>query len=192
MVSPVTAAPVLDNDDASEPVRVIVGDSRVVLDTLDADSLDAVVTDPPYDLAFMGKRWDATGIAFDPEFWRKVLRVAKPGAHLVAFGGTRTFHRMTCAIEDAGWEIRDSIGFTYENPLAALERELRSEWSGMSEVERTLAERMLAAVAAQGGPHAWNYATGFPKGRDVYRNDIIPTVEARLREQGVSGPIVWR
>ena len=76
-------------------------------------SLDAIVTDPPYELGFMGKKWDATGIAYDVDLWRECLRVLKPGGHLLAFGGTRTYHRMTSAIEDAGFEIRDSIHWLY-------------------------------------------------------------------------------
>lgn len=76
-------------------------------------SFDAVVCDPPYELAFMGKRWDATGVAFDPATWREVLRVLKPGAYLVAFGGTRTYHRLVCAIEDAGFEIRDQLAWLF-------------------------------------------------------------------------------
>ncbi len=84
-----------------------------VLRTLDAESIDACVTDPPYELGFMGKKWDTAGVAFDPTTWREVLRVLKPGGHLLAFGGTRTYHRMTCAIEDAGFEIRDSLHWLY-------------------------------------------------------------------------------
>ena len=78
---------------------------------LEADSVDAIVTDPPYGLGFMGKDWDhgVPGV----QFWREALRVAKPGAHLLAFGGTRTFHRLAVAIEDAGWEIRDTIMWVY-------------------------------------------------------------------------------
>ena len=62
---------------------------------------------------FMGKKWDTGETAFDPEFWREVLRVLKPGAHLVAFGGTRTYHRLACAIEDAGFEIREMCSWNY-------------------------------------------------------------------------------
>jgi hypothetical protein len=65
------------------------GDCRVILAALAADSVDAAVSDPPYELGFMGKKWDASGIAFVP-LWTEVLRVLKPGAHLLAFGGTRT------------------------------------------------------------------------------------------------------
>jgi site-specific DNA-methyltransferase (adenine-specific) len=78
---------------------------------MEQESIDAIVTDPPYALEFMGRDWDKAipGV----EYWTEALRVAKPGAHLVAFGGTRTFHRLTCAIEDAGWEIRDCCMWLY-------------------------------------------------------------------------------
>ena len=87
------------------------GDCREVMATLDAESVDAIVSDPPYGLSFMGKGWDhgVPGV----EFWDEALRVAKPGAHLLAFGGTRTYHRLACAIEDAGWEIRDCVMWVY-------------------------------------------------------------------------------
>ena len=92
---------------------VEVGDCREVMRGLADASVDAVVTDPPYELGFMGKRWDASGVAYDVDVWREALRVAKPGAFLLAFGGSRTYHRLTCAIEDAGWEIRDCIMWLY-------------------------------------------------------------------------------
>lgn len=88
-----------------------LGDCLDVMPTLVEESADSVVTDPPYGLSFMGKDWDH-GVPGE-HFWREALRVAKPGAHLLAFGGTRTFHRLTCAIEDAGWEIRDCLGWLY-------------------------------------------------------------------------------
>lgn len=87
------------------------GDSLEVLPTLPDASVDAVVCDPPYGLAFMGKRWDYD--VPSTALWREVLRVLKPGGHLLAFGGTRTYHRMVCAIEDAGFEIRDQIAWVY-------------------------------------------------------------------------------
>jgi DNA modification methylase len=116
------------------------GDCRAVLATLAPDSIDAVVTDPPYHLTelktpgqsfssqlnggrspeqkraragFMGKSWDGGDVAFDPDTWRAVARVLKPGGHLLAMGGTRTFHRLACAIEDAGFEIRDTVAYLY-------------------------------------------------------------------------------
>jgi hypothetical protein len=81
--------------------------------TLPEASVDAIVCDPPYELGFMGKGWDRTGVANDVETWRAALRVLKPGGHLLAFGGTRTYHRMACAIEDAGFEVRDQVGWLY-------------------------------------------------------------------------------
>lgn len=76
-------------------------------------SVDSIVTDPPYELGFMGKSWDASGIAFNVEVWREALRVLKPGGHLIAFSGSRTYHRMAVAIEDAGFQIRDQIMWLY-------------------------------------------------------------------------------
>jgi len=90
---------------------IIVGDMREALRALPADSVHAIVTDPPYGLSFMGKGWD--GQVPGPDYWREALRVAKPGAHLLAFGGTRTAHRLACAIEDAGWELRDCLSWLY-------------------------------------------------------------------------------
>lgn len=82
-----------------------------VMRGMDANSIDAIVTDPPYGLRFMGKKWDYDVPSLD--VWKEALRVAKPGAHLLCFGGSRTYHRMTCAIEDAGWDIRDCIMWVY-------------------------------------------------------------------------------
>src|SRR5690554_5039615 len=93
--------------------QIIHGNSLEVLKTLEDNSVDSIVTDPPYELGFMGKKWDSTGIAYNVELWKECLRVLKPGGHLLAFGGTRTYHRMACAIEDAGFEIRDQIQWLY-------------------------------------------------------------------------------
>jgi site-specific DNA-methyltransferase (adenine-specific) len=122
--------------------RVLVGDSRQLLrEQVEADSVASVVTDTPYELVsiakrfgkanaapakpgkdgafarlsggFMGQEWDSSGISFDPTFWAEVVRVMKPGAWLLAFGGTRTYHRLACAIEDAGLEVRDCMGWFY-------------------------------------------------------------------------------
>lgn len=125
----------------TEKFKLYLGDSMKVLRELPEASIDSVVTDPPYHLTsivkrfgsanaapaqhgtdgafarasrgFMGKEWDGGDIAFRAEFWAEVLRVLKPGGHLLAFSGSRTYHRMACAIEDAGFEIRDSLQWVY-------------------------------------------------------------------------------
>jgi len=92
---------------------IIQGDCLEEMKKLPDRSIDAIVTDPPYELAFMGKKWDASGIAYNVDMWGECLRVLKPGGHLLAFGGARTYHRMACAIEDAGFEIRDALHWVY-------------------------------------------------------------------------------
>jgi DNA modification methylase len=89
--------------------KIINDDCLNALKDIPDNSIDSVVTDPPYELGFMNKGWDSTGIAYNIEMWKEVLRVLKPGGHMLAFGGTRTYHRMACAIEDAGFEIRDQL-----------------------------------------------------------------------------------
>jgi DNA modification methylase len=96
-----------------EEVTLHLGNCLNILPTLPDASADAIITDPPYELGFMGKAWDASGIAYNTEVWRQCWRVLKPGGHLVAFGAPRTYHRLTVAIEDAGFEIRDSLHWIY-------------------------------------------------------------------------------
>ena len=90
---------------------IVCGDCLDVMAGMEADCVDTIITDPPYGLEFMGKGWDGCvpGVAY----WRAALRVAKPGTILLAFGGTRTYHRLAVAIEDAGWEIRDCMMWLY-------------------------------------------------------------------------------
>ena len=107
---------------------IIQGDCREEMKKLPGRSIDAIVTDPPYELAFMGKKWDASGIAYNVDMWGECLRVLKPGGHLLAFGSTRTYHRMACAIEDAGFEIRDSIHWVYGCLSPDTEILINGEW----------------------------------------------------------------
>ena len=92
-------------------VSILHGNCLDVLKTMGDNSIDSVVTDPPYGLAFMGKKWDYD--VPSEEIWAECLRVLKPGGHLLAFAGTRTQHRMAVRIEDAGFEIRDMIAWVY-------------------------------------------------------------------------------
>lgn len=122
-------------------ISLLLGDCLVKLKDIPGNSVDSIITDPPYGLVsiqkrfgkkgaapaqygndgsfarlsggFMGKKWDGTGIEYNVDMWAECLRVLKPGGHLLAFGGTRTYHRMACAIEDAGFEIRDMIEWVY-------------------------------------------------------------------------------
>jgi DNA modification methylase len=93
--------------------QILLGNNLDILPTLPDNSVDSIVTDPPYELGFMGKKWDSSGIAYSVELWQQCLRVLKPGGHLLSFGGTRTWHRVAVGIEDAGFEIRDSMAWLY-------------------------------------------------------------------------------
>jgi DNA modification methylase len=93
--------------------QILLGNNIDILPTLPDNSVDSIVTDPPYELGFMGKKWDSSGIAYSVELWQQCLRVLKPGGHLLSFGGTRTWHRVAVGIEDAGFEIRDSMAWLY-------------------------------------------------------------------------------
>ena len=93
--------------------KILHGNNLDILPTLADNSIDSIVTDPPYELGFMGKKWDSSGIAYSVELWQQCLRVLKPGGHLLSFGGTRTYHRVAVAVEDAGFELRDSIAWLY-------------------------------------------------------------------------------
>lgn len=93
--------------------QLINSDCIEAMKAMADNSVDSIVTDPPYELGFMGKSWDSSGIAFNVEVWQQALRVLKPGGHLIAFSGSRTYHRMAVAIEDAGFEIRDQIMWVY-------------------------------------------------------------------------------
>ncbi len=97
----------------NEIYKLYHGNMLDMLEVIDANTIDSIVTDPPYELNFMNKGWDNAGISFQSDTWKKCYEVLKPGGYLLAFGGTRTFHRIACAIEDAGFEIRDTIMWLY-------------------------------------------------------------------------------
>jgi site-specific DNA-methyltransferase (adenine-specific) len=160
--------------------KIYRGDCVEIMKTFPGNTFDAIVTDPPYFLKFMSKAWDTIkthdkpksnsiypksrnvdgvrvgaekGAAPEMQDWHykwavEALRVAKPGAHMLVFGGTRTHHRLMVGVEDAGWEIKDTVMYVY--------------------------------------------GVGFPKSRDVWKNDICPEIERQLKEQGVVGVIEWK
>lgn len=97
----------------NDSYKIYNGDMLDMLQVIEHESIDAIVCDPPYELGFMNKSWDSTGIAFKKETWQNCFEVLKPGGYLLAFGGSRTYHRIACAIEDAGFEIRDCVMYLY-------------------------------------------------------------------------------
>lgn len=103
----------MESNGMPESNRIHLGDCMEIMRSWPDNCVDAIVSDPPYELGFMGKSWDNTGIAYSVPMWSEALRVLKPGGHLVAFSATRTYHRMACAIEDSGFEIRDMVSWLY-------------------------------------------------------------------------------
>lgn len=164
-------------------VELIEGDCRVVMREFESESVDAIVTDPPYALTtgkkggsgpaslnvrspagrsrvttgFMGKAWDNPDTAFDPEFWVGALRVLKPGGHVLAFGGTRTYHRLACAIEDAGFEIRDQIGWLYGSGFPKSSNQ-HGDWEGWGTALKPAWEPIVVARKPLIGTMAKNLA----------------------------------
>lgn len=101
------------SENLTEDVTLHVGDCLDALPMLADNSVDAIVTDPPYEIGIGGQAWDSTGIAYSVPMWAECLRVLKPGGHLLAFGHVRTYHRLACAMEDAGFQIRDCMDWIY-------------------------------------------------------------------------------
>ncbi|MFE9886833.1 DNA-methyltransferase [Streptomyces scopuliridis] len=97
----------------SRSATLHLGDCLDTLPALPDASVDAIVTDPPYEIGVAGHAWDSTGIAYSVPLWRECLRVLKPGGHLLAFGAPRTYHRMACAAEDAGFRVIDQLDWIY-------------------------------------------------------------------------------
>ena len=127
---------------------ILVGDCFEHLRGMGDCSVDAVVTDPPYELGFMGKAWDSSGVAYRVDLWGEVLRVLKPGGHLLAFGGSRTYHRLACAVEDAGFEIRDQIMWVYG-----------SGFPKSLDVSKAI-DKAAGAEREVVGPGRWNHVKG--------------------------------
>lgn len=162
--------------------NLLHGDCKEVLATLPENSIDTCVTDPPYHLksivkrfgkpgsapakegsdgryarvskGFMGKEWDGGDIAFRKETWEAVYRVLKPGAMLLAFGGTRTYHRLTCAIEDAGFDIRDCIFWIYGSGFPKSHNLKIDGWDGWGTTLKPAAEMICVAMKPLDGTFA--------------------------------------
>jgi DNA modification methylase len=158
-------------------MTVLHGDCREVMRTMPDNSVDAIVTDPPYELGFMGKSWDSTGVAYDIKVWQECLRVLKPGGHLLAFGGSRTYHRLACAIEDAGFQIRDQIMWVYGsgfpkslNISKAIDKAVGAE--------REVIGTRRGVVKGTGGRYNW-HTDSEDTGQTIISDTIPTTAEAK-------------
>lgn len=161
--------------------EIRVGDCRELLRDLPDECIDAIVTDPPYELGFMGKRWDASGIAYDVSVWRECLRVLKPGGHLLAFGGTRTYHRMACAIEDAGFEIRDSLHWIYGSGFPK-SMDVSKALDKAAGAEREIIGTSLSAIRRSTSPNPMDRNALVTNNREI--SITAPATDAAKQWQG--------
>lgn len=141
------------------PATIHHGDCLPILAAMPAASVDAIVTDPPYGLGFMGKAWDDLPPGLD--FAREALRVLKPGGHLLAFGGTRTWHRLAVAVEDAGFELRDSIAWLYGSGFPKSLDVSKAIDKAAGATREVLRERSY--VMTDGGGYSGNLNTSKPR-----------------------------
>ena len=192
-------------DYITEKVKLLHGDCLEVLKELPDNSVDSVVADPPYGLAFMGKKWDYDIPSVD--IWRECLRVLKPGGHLLSFAGSRTYHRITVAIEDAGFEIRDQIMWVYGSGFpksmdvskaidkaAGAEREVLSErpaygigGNGCLNGHAEGATAKVSAPATDAARQWQGWGTALKPSHEpicVARKPLIGTVAANVLEHG--------
>jgi DNA modification methylase len=195
-----------------KPIWTVINSECVAaMEKMQPESIDAVVCDPPYDLlsgsrggsgrsnesdvfgrhgamnrgGFMGLKWDATGVAFDPDTWRAVLRLLKPGGHMLVMGGTRTYHRVTCAIEDAGFEIRDCMMFMYGsgfpkglNIAKAIDKAARGVPQGGSD-PTSLNHGNFKTQSTEGKRSETDYGRGFGAGPGQFMATIERYSEVR-------------
>lgn len=164
------------------PFTLHRGDCLLVMRAMADASVDAIVTDPPYELGFMGKAWDASGIANSVDMWREALRVLKPGGHLLAFSGSRTYHRMVCAIEDAGFEVRDQIMWLYGSGFPK-SHNLTGEWKGWGTALKPSHEPIAVARKPFKGTVAAN-VLAFGTGALNIDGCRVATEESQARPRG--------
>jgi DNA modification methylase len=135
-------------------IELIHDDCRLALDRLAPASIDAVVCDPPYEIELMGQSWDKDSGAFDASTWEKVKRVSKPGAWVTAFGGRRTWHRLVCAMEDAGLTITDTLAWFYTTGnVTAKETRLKPAWEPIVLAQVPSKQSLAKTVAEHGTGH---------------------------------------
>ena len=203
--------------------KLYQGNMLDMLDVIEKESIDSIVTDPPYGLTsitkrfgkensaecqygkdgsfarlsrgFMGKEWDGSGIEYNIETWKKCYEVLKPGGYLLAFGGSRTFHRIACAIEDAGFEIRDTIMWLYGSGFP------KSMNIGLAIDKKNGVESKVIGTQTKGssplaGNHNGNWCDNQKDGtfeikKANNQNDYLKLIEEELKKQGVEN-IEWK
>lgn len=148
-------------------------ESKEGLEIINENTVHSIVTDPPYELGIMGKNWDKSGIAYDVDFWKQCFRVLRPGGFLLAFSSCRTYHRVACAIEDAGFVIRDKIDYFYDANEAIIKF-----WNSLSEEQKRAFEEIINKDTAPGFM-SWIHGQGFPKGLNIGKH------LKRLTEKGI-------
>lgn len=202
--------------DEERPYQILRGDCLELLKNMADNSIDSIVTDPPYHLTtgkkggtgpaslnekspagraristgFMGQAWDGGDIAFRVEVWRECLRVLKPGGHLLAFSGSRTYHRMACAIEDAGFEMRDMIAWVYSTgfPKSLDVSKAIDKRGGNAHLTAEIGAAIKAARVARGisikeadarycgGSTLWTWYEGRPAGQQLPTSDVMKLI----------------
>ena len=172
--------------------NIIHGDCLDVMREMDPCSIDCIVTDPPYGLSFMGKDWDhgVPGI----EFWKASLRVLKPGGHLLAFGGTRTYHRLTCAIEDAGFEIRDCMMWVFGSGFPKSHnfgKKVGGGWEGYGTALKPAYEPIIVAMRSIDGTFAQNAEKWGVGGINIDECRVATSDNWKILDNGVES-IMWR
>lgn len=162
----------------------LLGDCLEVLKDVPDNSIDSVVTDPPYGLSFMGKKWDYNVPSVD--IWKEVLRVLKPGGHLLAFGGTRTYHRLVVAIEDAGFEIRDQIQWLYGSGFPKSHNIKEGKFKGFGTALKPANEPICLARKSLDGTVAQNLEKWGVGGLNIDESRIegVDAQEGRSRHDG--------
>jgi DNA modification methylase len=165
------------------------GDCLEVMAAMDPESVDAIVTDPPYGLGFMGKHWDH-GVP-NVDFWRAMFRVARPSSYLLSFGGTRTVHRIATNIEDAGWVIRDMLVWAYASGFPKSRASLKPAWEPIVMARKPGPLRMLAIDECRIPPNeadreAWSSAGGYMVADStVIRSEFADITQGHKRKTGV-------